>query len=463
MRISVLIALAILFPAVGRAAVLINEVAWMGTSASANAEWIELSNTGSSPVDLTGWHLVAENGSPSITLTGSIAANGYFLLERTSDASVPDAAADQIYTGALTNSGTTLTLTDGDGTSINIVTGGANWVSIGGDNASKETAQRTDSGWRTAVATPRAMNAGMSAVPDTSNTTQAASTTLETTSTESETVPASSGGVAEYLPIPTLRIVTLGNRTVSSGADTAFTATVYDGKGNKRADAHITWSFGDGMQRIGADVFHSFYHPGEYVVVVHAKTPDEGDALAESIITVQEASITIASVTTRGIALANTSSRTLDLSHWRLVMGGQEFKIPGDTQVLAGRTVLFPLPVIGLPFADSAALLYPSGAVAATYPAALPTTLPQPSSVPVSYNERQEVEPITRIQRNIQPHDDAVEAPAAAMEIAAAGAALTPFEKDAVTKPTSSSVFRSPWIYSLLGVIAVAGAAFVLL
>src|SRR3989338_10176428 len=101
-----------LFPFSASAQVVVNEIAWMGTSVSANAEWMELFNNGNTAVDLTGWHLVAANGTPSITLSGTIAANGYFLLERTSDASVPAVTANQIYTGALTNSGTSLTLTD---------------------------------------------------------------------------------------------------------------------------------------------------------------------------------------------------------------------------------------------------------------------------------------------------------------------------------------------------------------
>ncbi|MBI3572110.1 lamin tail domain-containing protein [Candidatus Kaiserbacteria bacterium] len=152
-------------PAAAHAAVLINEVAWMGTTVSANAEWIELANTGAAPVDLSGWRLMAASSSPAITLTGSIAASGYYLLERTSDNSVPNISADQIYTGALPNSGTTLTLFDATGATENTIVGGLNWVNIGGDNKSKKTAQRlpaqagTATSWETATPTPRAANA----------------------------------------------------------------------------------------------------------------------------------------------------------------------------------------------------------------------------------------------------------------------------------------------------------------
>ncbi|MEK7144798.1 MAG: PKD domain-containing protein [Patescibacteria group bacterium] len=274
-----------------------------------------------------------------------------------------------------------------------------------------------------------------------------------------------SGAPPEYIPIPTLRIVTNGSRSVSSSADTAFTAVVYDGKGNKRNDALVTWSFGDGMRRTGASVFHTYYEPGEYLAVVHASTPDGGDALAEIVMTVKDAHITIDSVSSRGIALVNRSVRTLDLSLWRLLMGGKEFKIPEDTQILAGRTVLFSSRVLQLPPADSAFLLYPNGEVAATYPAVatavqVETIIMQPSSAVVSYEKVQaitqnEATPLISKQTNFQTHEEAVGAPTTAIELAAVGAVL-PVSR-------ASGIFKSPWTYGFLGVIALAGAAFIFL
>ncbi|HLE05669.1 MAG TPA: lamin tail domain-containing protein, partial [Anaerolineales bacterium] len=92
---------------------LINEVAWAGTLASANDEWIELYNPGSEPVDLGGWSLT-DNGDIAIALLGVIPPHSFFLLERTDDSSVSDIAADEIYTGNLSNAGESLWLTDSD-------------------------------------------------------------------------------------------------------------------------------------------------------------------------------------------------------------------------------------------------------------------------------------------------------------------------------------------------------------
>lgn len=454
MRVAGFIALIIFSPTVAHAGVLINEVAWMGTTASANAEWIELVNTDAAVIDITGWRLLAASGSPDISLAGTIAPGGYFLLERTSDASVPEASADLVYTGALTNTGATLTLSDTSGTTVDQVVGGTNWANIGGDNATKETAQRTTSGWQTAAATPRTVNVGGVSSPS------ATPTISSSTPVAAPAESPSGGGPTEYLPIPTLRIVAAGDRNVSSGADTAFTAAVYDSKGNRRDDALVTWSFGDGMRRTGANVFHAYYEPGEYVVIVHVTTVDGGDALARSIVTAKNADVSIASVTPRGVSLSNSGTRTLDLSLWRIQAGGKEFKIPEDTHILAGHTILFPSQVIDLPFSGVAELLYPSGEVAAVYPKPVP--LPQQPFTPItSFNTVQKVSPITSTERNIQTHEDAVVAPTAQAEPAAVGAVAAVSEAPIAGKETG--IFRSPWTLGLLGVILLAGSAFILL
>ena len=83
--------------------VVINEVAWSGTAASAEDEWIELYNPSNASITITGWTLRSASGSLNITLSGSIAAGGYFLLERDNNFTVSDIAADQIYTGGASN------------------------------------------------------------------------------------------------------------------------------------------------------------------------------------------------------------------------------------------------------------------------------------------------------------------------------------------------------------------------
>jgi len=126
--------------------VVINEVAWMGTAYSYNDEWIELYNNSSSPIDLTGWGLKAVDGSPNISLVGTIPAKSYFLLERTDDETIRDLEADQIYTGALENIGEDLELRDASDNLVDSVPCETNGGWFAGENDGAYTMERIDPG-----------------------------------------------------------------------------------------------------------------------------------------------------------------------------------------------------------------------------------------------------------------------------------------------------------------------------
>lgn len=120
--------------------VVINEIAWMGTNASTSDEWIELYNTTDSPLDLTGWKLKSQDGTPNIELSGEISSNGYFLLERTNDNTISDITADIIYTGALGNNGEILQLLNENDQLIDEIYALPSWIS--GDNTRKQSMER---------------------------------------------------------------------------------------------------------------------------------------------------------------------------------------------------------------------------------------------------------------------------------------------------------------------------------
>jgi hypothetical protein len=141
--------------------VLINEIAWMGTSVSANDEWLELTNITAATIDVTGWQLKAIDGSPIISLTGSIPANSFFLLERTDDETVLGVVADQLFTGTFSNTGEHLQLFDANGNLVDEINATAGWP--GGDNTSKQTLARVNlTTWQSSTqpgGTPKANNA----------------------------------------------------------------------------------------------------------------------------------------------------------------------------------------------------------------------------------------------------------------------------------------------------------------
>jgi hypothetical protein len=114
------------FPSFVSADVVINEF-----SSNSNTEWVELYNTDSTPVDLTGWTLKDEAQSPK-TLTEIISGNGYFVYENSS--------------GWLNNSGgDSIILKDDSDITINFVEYGKSG-SVVGTPASDKSAGRVPDG-----------------------------------------------------------------------------------------------------------------------------------------------------------------------------------------------------------------------------------------------------------------------------------------------------------------------------
>ncbi|HQU07465.1 MAG TPA: lamin tail domain-containing protein [Candidatus Paceibacterota bacterium] len=501
--------LAAAVPMAAQASVRINEIAWMGTDESASAEWMELSNDDNQPVDLSGWILNAADGSPSITFPDGahIDAQGYFLLERTRDTTVPSVPADLIYTGSLSNSGETLTLTDAASTTVDVVVGGDGWCAVGGDNATKQTAQRTGSGWITATATPRAANAATGTTASCDKATDqatgskgASTSTSTTTATDSTaaavattTAPATSagsgggGGPPTYEPVPPVFLSIGPDRTVVAGADTKFQALVSDGQGHRYAAATVHWAFGDGSSADSTNVFKSYRAPGTYLVTA-AAIQGLGSGADDLTVTVKDAAVRVITVSPQGITIANDSASRLDLSFWRLRAGTTTYALPEGTKVLPHVTVLFPKDITNLPFTHDSALLYPNGKIAAGYrvvkdvAAALPTTPRVQPAVPTEgFNPIQVGAPVVHNSANhISAYDEntAVAAPAASAKTEVAGAlyaehaSATASRLIAATSTATSpgtvlfpfqSFFSSPLTITLVGVLLASGTVLVLL
>ncbi|MDD5750241.1 MAG: lamin tail domain-containing protein [Candidatus Pacebacteria bacterium] len=159
-------------PDISFASIIINEIAWMGTANSANDEWIELFNSDARDVSLEGWTLKSSDGKLKINLQGTVPQQGFFILERTDDQTLPDIAANLVYKGALSNSGETLILTDANGTIADRIDCQDGWP--GGDNKTKQTMERLKNSWQTskeAGGTPKATNSQGMPEPDPSPTT----------------------------------------------------------------------------------------------------------------------------------------------------------------------------------------------------------------------------------------------------------------------------------------------------
>jgi hypothetical protein len=126
--------------AAGAGSVVINEIAWAGTADGANDEWIELFNKTDQAVDLTGWTINDDDGSSIYGLSGSIAANGYFLIEDREEA-VNTVTAGAVIGLSLANTGDSLVLHDTAANVIDAVnSGGGMWAA--GNATSKASMER---------------------------------------------------------------------------------------------------------------------------------------------------------------------------------------------------------------------------------------------------------------------------------------------------------------------------------
>jgi hypothetical protein len=133
-----------LFPSASSAKnwIVINEIAWMGTEESYANEWIELYNNSSSLISLEEWKLFTEDKKIEAFLEGEIEGNGFYLLERTDDQTLPEIKADLIYKGNLSNKGEFLLLENSKKEMVDSVNCSSGWFK--GDNKTKTTMERID-------------------------------------------------------------------------------------------------------------------------------------------------------------------------------------------------------------------------------------------------------------------------------------------------------------------------------
>ncbi|MHB8913407.1 MAG: helix-hairpin-helix domain-containing protein [Minisyncoccota bacterium] len=301
---------------------------------------------------------------------------------------------------------------------------------------------------------------GASGAPDTGADIAASST--DPTAPPETTVPA-------YLPPPSeLSVQVRGSESAIREVPAAFSAVVKTKSGAIDSAARVLWSFGDGSSGEGSAVEKTYHYAGTYPVVA---TASDGAATAQGEITVvvKPSAARITLVSDEGITLANDSDERFDLSLWRLSSSRGTFRIPVGTMLLPHASALFPFSVTNLPIASDAVLTYPSGVPAAQYAPQIGAAAPsseQPAVATTSYTPVQEVEPIIRTRANSQPYEEAVNAPAAATELAAAGAAPVASSSPA-TPPSAqtpaSKVLHSPWTLGLFGVVLAAAGAFILL
>jgi hypothetical protein len=321
--------------------VVINEIAWMGTATSVNDEWLELFNNGTTPITLDGWTLQAVDGSPLISLKGTLSAGGYMLLERTDDNSVAGITAGIIYSGALGNEGETLVIKNNTEQIIDAVAMTGGWTA--GNASTKETMQKNGSDWITGPATPAALNI-------TSNTNSNSSTGTGTNTGNTGT-SGSNGSITnspvivkprdeekdttiqiEPDPVYSSRMITPEIFVQQVPLD--FSSEVKKDGVYDTARGRFEWSMGDGSSFLfnkSTPFSYTYQETGQYVIMlryysnVFKKDPD---TIHKKTITVIPATVSITTSSTGTIILSSNSDNDIDLGNWKLKSGINEFTFP---------------------------------------------------------------------------------------------------------------------------------------
>ncbi len=321
------------------AQVVINEVQISPTG----ERFIELYNSGSSDVDLTGWYIQRKTatGSSFGSLITSTQLNGkiiksssYFLVSR----------SQLINSNVVIDS---LTLTESNSIQIKNSAGEVVDSTQWGSVESGKSYQRTSSGgWIISAPTPGTTNSVSASVS--SNTTVVAEVT------QSQTTTAASSPT-------TLNVTSATTRTALVGVPISFEGQVDSGA----LATQFNWSFGDGATAQGALVSHTYYYSGEYTAVLDITSGGQ-TASGRTLVRVIAPSIVLRtggeSLSTF-IVMENRGNDELDISGWQISANNNSFIIPKNMILGARKTITFASEVTKLstPVGTTVLLRFPNG------------------------------------------------------------------------------------------------------
>lgn len=340
------------------ASIVINEIQLKPTE----ERFIELYNSGSSPINLTNWYIQRKTASGSsfgslVSKTyfegESIIAGGYFLISRNLIN----------YTDIIVGS---LTLTESNTIRIKNasqeIVDDVEWGSVSED---KSIQRDSDGNWEEFFPTPGEPNEEVIVSNEEESNNQAVFSGTTTPIQQTSIIRK----VKADIVIPKVIFVKTPF-LISSLITTNRKETLVFGK--------YRWNLGDGTTREYSnlkEIEHTYFYPGEYVILLdyfeYGKLkPDASDRI---IIKVIPSEISISSVGSSGdafIELENKSNYEMVLSNWVIRAGIRQFVIPVNTTLLAKRKLKISPRITGFEMSDLEFILLtnPKGEVSTVYP-----------------------------------------------------------------------------------------------
>ncbi len=363
-------------PLFAHAEIKVTEIAWMGTANSQYEEWVELYNSGTDDVDLSGWKLFKSGSTTLFSLTGTITHGQYYLVCRTTASLQNPLGGICNEQGAwggsgLNNTSDQVILKDSQGTVAQSIDGTGGWPA--GDAAAKQTMQWDGSGWVTGTATSGVATVGNNG---------GATTTTDDGSTITNTVVSDTHkrDPKEKIDLIKPDPIYVAHMNIPdygiAGVAVPMKAEVTKDKIISSLRGRYEWSMGDGASFKFFDnqpISHVFAYPGDYTVVLAYYSDifrDEPDSIHRKIITIAPSSVSISGTTDDGgVILQNDSSKDVDLGGWSINSNGSAFTFPNYTMIVRGKQLFISGKTIGFTVVPTNILLKnPNGQMIASYP-----------------------------------------------------------------------------------------------
>ena len=361
--ISVLCML-LVHPARAAGVVRINEILYdVKDLSDADHEWVELYNSGSDSVSLSGWKF---NDGSNHTLNAppanggqgslSIPAGGYAILSGNAATYVADhpgfvgTVIDTVM--SLNNAGATLSLIDKSGQIEDTIS----YTSALGASGDGNTLSRLGETFIPTAPTPGYQN-GDQVVPPvdtsssgttdgstTTNTTGSSTSTTQTSQTTTGGLPvvytSSTQSTLKTKDVPILVHIIAQNKS-NAGVPFDITSKATGTYGEDLYDGRFVWSFGDGNTKTQThrDTFSYVYqYSGEYVVYLEYYRyayETKPDAIDRMTVSVGAPVLTVRNVYDDGtVSIANTGSQEIDLYQWSLKLHDALYTFPTHIIVL---------------------------------------------------------------------------------------------------------------------------------
>lgn len=373
----------LLVPGIASAGVVFSEIMYdvPGTEGSGEHDWVEVWNTGASPVDLSAYRFFEANTNHTLKLdrgSATLPPGGVAVIASATSTFLAD---NPSFSGTLfdssfnlNSSGELLKLCSGSCSAEgSVVEDSLTYAPIESATNNGNSLQLVSGAWVAAFPTPG--GAPSSAGGASGSESGAAA----------EASP-SAGGGGTPLPEPKFVAYAGVDRTVTVGAAAVYEGRIVGTLGQSIENARFTWSFGNGDIREGKSVLYAYPYPGDYVVMLAASSGDVS-VTSRILVRASPAFVSISAVTPEYVEVFNAGSGEVDLSFWILRSAGVQFIIPSRTIVRGKTAVRFASGTTGISGgAQDIALLFPNGVEATRFSLAKPVpVLPrtEPSTLPL--------------------------------------------------------------------------------